>query len=408
MPSFSVDCRLRSHAVAGIFRMRGSTSLKTVPYVRLSAFYFFWFATLGAVLPYWGLYLLELGFQKFQIGVIFATMMGAKMVAPVLWGWIADHYGGRLLIIRAASAGSIAAFLVMMQTTSFWPMFAATLIYAFFWNASLPQFEAVTLNRLGEAEHQYGRIRLWGSVGFIASVLGLAPIVQHLGVPHVLLWILVCLIGILAVSLTVDSHGEQISEAPEAGAGFWSVLRRTEVWSLLLVCFLAQLSHGPYYTFFSIYLKDAGYPEEWIGMLWALGVAAEIAVFVALPRLMQRLGAYRLMSLALAVTAVRWLLLAKFVDSIWMLILIQLMHLATFGIYHAVAVSLIHGLFQGRLQGRGQALYSAISFGAGGAAGALLSGWLWESWGAAPVFAAAGGVAILAWLVALRGLRRQA
>lgn len=379
-------------------------SNRSLPYARLSGFYFFWFATLGAVLPYWGLYLRELGFTEFRIGLIFAVMMGAKMVAPVLWGWIADHFGGRLLIIRVAAAGALLAFAGMAQAQTFLPMLLATLGYAFFWNAALPQFEAVTLNQLGERENDYGRIRLWGSVGFIASVLSLGPLLHHHGMGVLLYWLCGTLAGILIVSLLVDGSAEPRREHHETGEALLRVIRQPEVLALLVVCFLAQLSHGPYYTFFSIYLSDAGYAEEWIGALWALGVVAEIGVFLALPKLMAGVGARRLMALALAVTMLRWWLLAGFVDSLVMLLLIQLMHLATFGIYHAVAVTLIHRLFQGRLQGRGQALYSAVSFGAGGALGALLSGWLWELWTPTVVYAAAGCVALLAWVIAWRWL----
>lgn len=381
-----------------------------VPYLRLSAFYFFWFATLGAVLPYWGLYLLELGFTEFQIGLIFALMMGAKMVAPMVWGWIADHYGARLLIIRLAAAGALLAFLMMSQAKTFWPMFGVTVIYAFFWNAALPQFEAVTFTLLGKDEGRYGRIRLWGSVGFIVSVMGLAPLVQHWGIQWLLVWVTIMLAGILISSLLLNVHSNRIQPLSETAAGFWSVLKQREVISLLLVCFLAQLSHGPYYTFFSIYLKSVGYSEEWIGFLWALGVAAEIGVFIALPKLMAGLGAYRLMQLALFITALRWALLAYFAESVVLLLLIQIMHLATFGIYHAVAVTLIHRQFTGRLQGRGQALYSAISFGAGGALGAGLSGYFWGQWSPTAIYLAAGGCAFVAWLICLLGMqpKRQA
>lgn len=378
----------------------------TRTHLPLSGFYFFWFATLGAVLPYWGLYLRDLGFSEFQIGMLFAVMMGAKMIAPVIWGWLADRFGIRLLIIRGAAGMSLLAFVGMAQAQQFMPMLGATIVYAFFWNAALPQFEAVTLNHLADREHDYGRIRLWGSVGFIFSVLSLGPLLALGGQQMLIGWLYAALGGIFLVSLAVDGRSEREVAAPAVTAGLLVVLRQPAVFGLLIVCFLAQLSHGPYYTFFSIYLTDAGYESKWIGALWAVGVVAEIGVFIALPQLMARFSARKLMTLALLVTMLRWWLLAGFVDSLAMLLLIQLMHLATFGIYHAVAVTLIHRLFQGRLQGRGQALYSAVSFGAGGALGSLLSGWLWEVWPPAMVYAASGCVALIAGLIAWRWLPR--
>ena len=245
------------------------------PYLRLSGFYFFYFASLGAFLPYWGLYLRDLSFSPQAIGEVMAVMMVTKVVAPNVWGWIADHTGQRMAIIRFAMLLSVLGFSCVLVVTSYWWMIAVIGVYSFFWNAALPQFEATTMSRLGADAHRYSRIRVWGSVGFIVSVVGLAPIFENFGIhwlPAVVLGLLVCIwVNTLAV-------GEPESLQPHAyPSPLRGVLLRTDVMALLLACFLAQASHGPYYTFFSIYLQANGYGSETIGLLWALGVVAEKA-----------------------------------------------------------------------------------------------------------------------------------
>ena len=343
------------------------------------------------------------GYRPAQIGAIFAILMATKMVAPNVWGWVADHTGARMGIIRLATGLAALMFFCIPFVDGFALMALFMVGYGFFSNASLPQFEAVTFNYLQGHEARYGRIRLWGSVGFIVSVLAIGGLLEALGTAPVPWWIVACLLGLFVVSFTVNDLGNNPEKSN--GEGFLKVVARREVVCLLVVCFLIQLSHGPYYSFFSIYMEQTGYARNIIGALWALGVFAEIAVFAFLPNLINAVGLRRLMLSALALTSLRWTLLACWPEYMALVIGAQLLHLASFGIYHAVAVSLIHRIFKGRLQGRGQALYSSLSFGAGGALGALGSGYLWESASPQTLFLVAAAAGALGWGVAWFGLR---
>lgn len=144
----------------------------SLPYWRLSAFYFAYFSALGSFLPYWGLYLESLGFVPQQIGFLIAVLVGTKVVAPNLWGWLADRSGKGIFIIRVASFFASLTFLgVFVDSGYYWLVFVI-LVFSFFWNAALPQFEAVTLSHLVDDTHQYSRVRPWGSIGFIVTVMG--------------------------------------------------------------------------------------------------------------------------------------------------------------------------------------------------------------------------------------------
>ncbi len=261
------------------------------------------------------------------------------------------------------------------------------------------------MNMLGDQAHRYSRIRLWGSVGFILAVVALGPILDSVGTSVIPVALLLMLVGLVMSAWWVPlENGPQVEHV---GGSIWQVLFQPQVVIILLVCFLLQASHGPYYTFYTIYMEEGGYSRSLIGQLWALGVVAEIGVFLVMHRLLPRYGAKALLLLSLGLTTLRWLLVAWFVDSLAVMVFSQLLHAASFGIYHAVAIHLIHKMFTGRHQGRGQALYSSLSFGAGGAVGSLMSGYLWSGISATATFQAAALISALAFLLAWRGLRSE-
>jgi len=368
-----------------------------MPYWRLSSFYFFYFASLGALVPYWGLYLKSTGFSAHDIGIFMATIMGTKIVSPNIWGWIADHLGHRMLIVRLGCLLAAVTFSGVFVSNNYWWLLAVMVSFSFFWNAALPQFEATTFNYLGNYTHRYSSIRLWGSIGFIIAVAGIGSVLDLQGA-GILPFVLIALFaGIWLTSLLVSEQAAH--HLPVEHVKLSKLLKNPQVLALLVVCFLMQLSHGPYYTFYTIYLEEHRYSSWLIGQLWSLGVVAEVALFLLMPMLVPRLGLRRLLMLSLLLAALRWLMIGFYVDTLWVLIIAQLFHAASFGIYHASAIELIHRYFTGPHQGKGQALYSSLSFGAGGAVGSLYSGLMWDTAGSTAAFLVATSVALLALLI---------
>ncbi len=376
-----------------------------VPHSRLAGFYFFYFASVGAFLPFWGLYLEELAFTPTEISQLMAVTLATKVIAPNVWGWIADHTGQRVWIIRIASLLATAIFSALLVVSGYWWMMAVLAAFSFFWNAALPQFEATTLDHLGEGIHHYSRIRLWGSVGFIVTVAVLGPVLEHAGITWLPAIVLALLAAIWINTLLVAEH-----EGPphQISHSFGKTLRQPVVVALLCACFLVQASHGAYYTFFSIYMADHGYTRGVIGWLWALGVIAEIGVFLCMSGFLPRFGASALLMAATAIAVVRWVLIATMPDHWPLMLIAQGMHAASFGLYHAAAIYLIYQLFPGRLQGRGQALYSSLSFGLGGAIGSLISGYVWSAASPQWAYLTAALIAAVGVLVIWGGVRPQA
>ena len=281
-----------------------------IPYRPLASFYFFYFAVLGGFMPYWTLYLeRELSFSAADIGKLMAIVMATRIIAPNFWGYVADHTGKRLPLVRMGAFMLMLFWCGIFFVHDFWPVAFVLLGYSFFQNAILAQFEAITIAHLGAQRERYGQVRLWGSLGFIATVAGLGMLFEIISLKWLPALLAFCALLSWMASLAVpDIATKRRSEAKDS---LWSILRRPVVLGFLGASFLLELSHAPYYTFYSIYLEGHGYSRTAIGWLWALGVAAEVIAFTQMHRILPALGERRLMLLSLALGALRWYVIGQ-------------------------------------------------------------------------------------------------
>lgn len=367
---------------------------------RLAAYYFFYYATVGAFMPYWSPYLEARGFTATQIGVAFALAGISRATMPFLWGWLGDRSGQRMRLVRQTSVASLLLFLLIPFADGVLAITLAMLAYNLFWQALLSQFEAVTLAHLQHTGGDYSRVRLWGSVGFVVAVLALGPLLDLLGILP-LPWLVGALFAGMAVaSFYVPETQTPAHDAALPLASVGAVMRRPEVIALLIACLCSQMSFAPYYNFFTLFLERHGHARSLAGVLWAIAVVAEIVLFIYMSRLIARFGARRLLLAALASTVLRWLLTVWLVDSVAALVVVQLSHALTFGAYHACAMHYVFRLFPARLQGRGQALYNAVAYGIGGSLGSLGAGAIWDHVRPEATFLLAATIALLGtWVV---------
>ena len=367
----------------------------SLPYWRLSGFYFFYFALLGSAAPFLGLYFDHLGFSAARIGELVAIPMLMRCVAPNLWGWLGDATGQRLMIVRLGAVCTLLSFSLIFYGKSYAWLALVMALHAFFWHAVLPQFEVITLAHLREQASRYSQIRLWGSIGFIVAVVGLGALFERLGLDVYPVAVMAVMVGIVISSIWVpDAVPEQRPEL-DGQDGFLRQLCRPGVLAFFVSVGLMQVSHGPYYTFFSIHLEALGYGRSTIGMLWALGVVAEILLFLVMAALLTRFSLRQVLLASFALAAIRWLLLGTLAEHLGVLLVAQLMHAATFGSFHAAAIHFVQRSFGYRQQGQGQALYATLA-GIGGALGALYSGYSWASLGPLWTFAIASLAALAA------------
>ena len=364
---------------------------------RIAGFYFFYYAFIGMFAPYWNLYLQSIYFGAVEIAILMSVQPVMRMIAPNVWGWLADHTGKRLLVVQVAATLSALFYLGVFATTSFWGLLLVLGLMSFFWSASIPLVEATTLTYLGKNAARYGRIRSWGSVGFIIAVVGLGFAFDYIAIDWLLWAGLFIMLGILFFSRLIPHTEVPIYHTDHQPIR--KIMLQPRVLVLFGACFLMAVAHGPYYTFFSIYLVEHGYAKSAVGGLWALGVICEIGVFFLMPWLARRYGFTRILIGSFGLAVLRFMLIGWGVDFLLLLLVAQVLHAATFGAYHAASVGLVHEFFQGRHQSKGQAMFGSLTYGAGGVLGGLASGPIWQHYGASVLYSCSAGMALAGMLL---------
>jgi PPP family 3-phenylpropionic acid transporter len=359
--------------------------MQHVPYWRLSAYYFAYFAFLGVFTPYFALYLHALEFSAWDIGLVMSQMQLMRIFAPYFWSWVADRCGQRLRIVRATGAVALALFAVFFVLRGFYPFLLAMAVFSVFWAASLPLVEALTFDHLRENAAHYSRVRLWGSVGFIVAVMAGGALLDHLPLVAILWASAALLVGNVVCSLYVpDAPTHQAGDAP---AALGQLLRQARIRALLGASFAMAAANAALNIFYAIFLAKHGYSKSLVGGLFSLGVVSEIVAFFFMARIMRRYSLRAILMVSFACGVVRFVLIGWGVDHLAVLLLTQAMHGVTFGAFHAAAITAINRWFPGRARSRGQALYASLSVGLGGWLGGVIAGWVWDHLGDGPTFA---------------------
>jgi PPP family 3-phenylpropionic acid transporter len=381
--------------------MRRDANLKPMHLpARLSAFYFAHFFHGGGFVAYFPLYLAWRGFGAVEIAWILALPQVARTFAPAAWGWIADRRGARRGVVVLSCAAAAGGFLALPFVDSFAGVAVVIGLSSLLSAGGLPLVEAITLGALAGQPGRYGPIRLWGSVGFIVAVLAGGAWLDYQPV-RLLPWALtVFALAALAAAVSLPPQHAH-AHARSTGLDFTPQAR-----ALLGAGFCMALAHGTLYAFLSLHLERAGYSGTMIGLLWTLGVLAEIAVFLYLPALFRRYSLSGILVASFACAVARFLALAWFPGELWLVVIAQLLHAATFGAFHAASVAAVHRVFPEAAQARGQTLFSSLSYGAGGAAGVLGAGWLWEAAGPGYAFSLSALAGLAGLLLALTLKRR--
>lgn len=364
-----------------------------IPYLPLSGYYFFYFAAVGIILPFLGLYFQSLGLSAIEIAQLLAVLSFARIISPPIWALLADRRGNFLFYVQLASGLSAGLVLGLWWLDDFWSLFGLMVWLGFFWHAALPPMESLTLSHLGSQLSRYSRIRLWGSVGFIVAVLGAGWLIESYGQRAFLLITTLFFVATALISLG-NREAPQLRHAHVDWSGLGGLLRQSLVWWVLVIALLSQTAHGIYYSFYSILLADAGYSNSSIGLLWSLGVVAEIILFWFFWRIAPVLRFHHWLLIAMGLSVARWGVIGFFVESLGLMVLAQLLHAATFAVFHSVVVQWLHQTFVGH-QAQGQALYVSFSYGIGGVLGSLLAGYAWTQGGGEWTFGLAALVSLL-------------
>ncbi len=360
------------------------------------ALYFAYFAFVGIFSPYLSLWFDARGLSIAEIAVLMALPQLLRIVAPPFWGWLADRGGRRVALLRGAAIGALVVLLAFPFASR--PLeYAVLMLLLFFLTAAqMPIGEAIALDVAAGDAGRYGRMRLWGSVGFILAVVAGGPVLDALGL-RALPVLMAVPMGLL-VAVTLSLREPRLPRAATSGAPVLARLREPALVAFLASAFLMVFAHAALYAFFSLFLERHGYGTSAIGAIWGVGVAAEIVLFMLQRRLFDRASPMRLLAFSFLVCALRFAMVAASDGALWVLLCAQTMHAVTFGLHHSASMAVLHRWFEPAQQARAQAAFIVVAYGFGGTLGGLASGWLWEHVSPAAAFHGAAAAALAGWV----------
>ena len=377
------------------------------PFAALSASYF---AHIGFFNPYLPLWLQELGLSILAISVLVSVQAATRLFAPYGWGWLSDRTGERIQLMRYSACAALLA-----STGLWWDggvnwLFGVLLFMFMHTSAMMPMSEAamahlVTQDGVFNAR-RYGRIRLWGSVGFLVTVMVAGVFFERAGMHHFPAWTVATMLAVTVSVFCLPDLKEAIP-AHALRVNVMPVLRQRAVQWFFASVFLHVLSHIGIYVFFSLYLDSLGYSKTMIGLLWALSVVVEIGWFFTQSRWLPRMSLPAWLVLCSAAMVLRMGLTASSAQVLVLLLLAQALHALTFATHHTVCIALLSQHFSGRLRGRGQALYTVIGYGFPGVIGGLAGGMLSTHYGLSSVYWASMVISALAVACALGAWRHH-
>ena len=365
----------------------------------LAGVYALYFASTGVTLPFLPGYLRWRGLSATEIGFLLAIQPAVALVAPQIVCAFADRWGRHARVLAGVTAGATIAFGTLLLVDSFVGYAAALCLFALFVTSVVPLVDALSIEAVRRAGASYSHLRLFGSIGFVCASFGVGLFFTTEGRAVLLLPIAFLAAAALLASLV---RGERATAF--VVAGFDPVLRRTLV-PLLAASAVHWIACAPFHGSLALHVMALGLPGWVVGASAAIGVVAEIGVMLLYPRLLQPFEERSVLAFAFVASAGRWLGMS-FCTSAGAIVALSLLHGLTFGAFYIAALSFLARTVPADQRARGQGLYGAVTFGAGGLIGFVVSGYGFDWLGGGGLFGAAAATELLAALVALRIARR--
>jgi PPP family 3-phenylpropionic acid transporter len=373
--------------------MVSSTSLHAI---RL--FYAAYFAAMGLILPFFPVYLDGKGLDVVSIGVMTGLLAVAKIVAPPWIGYLADRQasGHSRPFIMVSAVGAALFSISMGAVDDVWMLAVVVLAFGVLWSAILPLTDGLSVTISEAALADYGRLRVWGSIGFVLASLAGGAWLADGSMDQFPIWVFGLMLILAVAAVRFPDH--RMLQTGRVGAGADDGFSKPFI-LLLMVSFLMQVSHGAYYGFFSLYLVDIGYQGWQIGAFWVLGVVAEIILMWGWSKPLQQAAPAWVLSASLFLASIRWIGIGM-TEAWYGLIFWQLLHAASFASFHLSAIAWVKRLAPAHRHATAQGWYSASGFGLGSTVGIMGCGVIVALFGFAQAFFVCAGVALLGMLLA--------
>lgn len=354
--------------------------------VRMSVFFAALFLIYGVHLPYLPVWLDWRGFTASEIGIITAAPFFVRLLVTPAIALYADQWDGHRGFIIGLAWTAAASGMLLAVAPGFWPVLLAAVVFALAITSIMPLTETIAVGGVRNGGLDYGRMRLWGSLAFIVATFAGGAVIERAGAGvGVLMMLTGSMLTVVAAHAlprpaTVSPPPQRTVRFPDLG------LARRLMGSPVFIAFLVavgaiQGAHATFYTFGALHWQNQGISSAMVGLLWTIGVAAEIALFAYSGWVMQRFWATSLLILGAATAVVRWSVMA-WDPPLWLLLPLQVMHGATYGATHLGAIHFISRAIPEDATGTAQAIYATVAAGIGMGVATLIAGSLYAHSGA--------------------------
>ena len=359
-------------------------------------FYFSYFAAIGIYVPYWTLYLRDLGLSSLQIGTLYSIPSLARIIVPPLVGYFADRFNQRRSLLIVAALGQLIPLSMIFWLHTYGYLLLLISAFAIFNSTVLPLGEATVQEEHEKGILDYGRTRLWGTLSFILLAITYGKLLDFVGNSWILNGIIICFTIHFFVTFVMPEGKMSFKmQSDKVRVAFLT----PSTWIFFACVMLMNIGHGTFYGFYSIYLSDLGFKESGIGIHWAVAATTELIVFMYASRIIKRFRTETLISFCCLAGAGRWFLTATF-TSFNLLTAFQSLHAFTFGLFHATCLSLLHRIFPVGSRSIGQSLYTTLGNGVGNFIGIMFAGIFWDQYGG-KLFYASSAIMIVAFFLSI-------
>ena len=372
----------------------------------ISAFFFSYSSYIGIFSPYLSLWLNFKSFSPTEIGILMSPMQWSRVFGPPFWGWLADSGKDPYFSKKLIRVSALLATLISVALFFEWSLVSLFFIFcmiSFFLSGHIPITESLAMQTSNGNIGIYGKIRLWGSIGFIFSVLAGGWIFDFYGIQHIPMALFISLLLLVFFSFFLPK--KNIQKNNQNYVGFEKKLFTPRVNVFLFASLFMLIAHAPLYTLFSLWLENNGYTRVEIGVIWTLGVLSEIFFFYYQAAIFKKFDVKKIWVLCFFIAALRFLMIMFSNGNLLVILLAQILHSFTFGAHHSASMSIVNEWFPSNAQSRGQSLYTMMSYGIGGSVGGIAAGWIWEIFSPEASFMMAVVAALIGGFFALKALK---
>lgn len=335
--------------------------------ILLSIFYFFYFAIVGVYIIFIPKVLAMTGYSASDIGIIFAASPLVRFILP--FAFMKGLKINRMMFNISLVILLVSAVSFYFSLDNFYILLLSNIGMGIGMSVILPYIEVISLSIMGK--EKYGKIRLFGSVGFVLVALVLVKYLTSANIALLYLLSATIMTSIFAFIIVSYSHARKKKE-DENHVNDISLLRD---WKLWLGLTLMQVSFGSFYNFFTIYETDFGVSLDVTIYLWTFGVFMEIIMLFFQGRLLKN-NLLLILQITTFASAVRWFLVYLYPENIPILYFTQSLHALSFALFHSAAISYLYHTYKHRALA--QQFFSGITYGMGGFTGALIAGYVYE------------------------------